>query len=151
MARKKVEKAHWTPDEKLRPLTGWQHDDDKHLIRERVAMTLDDAGLRRLQHEAAAVREKLAEARGKMDALKREMKPNADRERALIEAMVSGTLDEWREVYAYADEEAGVVYQYDPITKELLATRELETYERQRELDYDEEDEDHDAEDEGHA
>lgn len=147
MARKKIEKAHWTPDDSLRALTGYQSDEDRHLRRERVVIELDDAGLRKLQHEATAVREKLAESRTKLAELKAAMKPLTDRERIIIEAMLSGTLDEYRDVYEYADEKAGLVYQYDPETKQKLGERELEAWERQHELDYDADDEGQESDD----
>ena len=136
MARKKVEKAHWTPDEKLRPLMGREDDDDQHLKRERVVLTLDDAGLRKMQHEIVAVREELAPLKNQAEALKRQMKEKQDREKALMEAMVAGTLTEWRQVYAYANDAEQLVQLYDPIEKTLIATRALAHYERQMEFDY---------------
>lgn len=136
MARKKIEKAHWTPDETLRPLTGNDDDDDQHLRRERVVLTLDDAGLRKMQHEIVALREALAPLRNQADEIKRQMKEKQDREKSLLEAMVSGTLTEWREVYAYANDAEQTVLLYDPSDKTLLATRELWHSERQMEFDY---------------
>lgn len=136
MARKKIAKAHWTPDESLRPLTGHESEDDEHLRRERVVRVLDDAGLRQVQHEIVTTREQLKTLRTQLDALKFEMKEPATREKLLLEAMVSGTLEEWREVYAYANDAEQTVEQYDPATKQLLATRLLAHYERQMEFDY---------------
>lgn len=136
MARKKVEKAHWTPNESLRPLAGHEDEDDQHLRRERVELTLDDAGLRKMQHEIVAVREALAPLRNQAEQIKRQMKEKQDREKALLEAMVSGTLTEWREVYAYADDAEQTVHLYDPADKTLIATRELGHHERQMEFDY---------------
>lgn len=136
MARKKIEKAHWTPDETLRPLTYHMNEDDDHLNRERVTLTLDDAGLRKLQHEIVAVREALAPLRDQLDQIKRQMKEKQGREQLLVEAMVAGTLTEWREVYAYANDAEQIVFLYDAHTKELLGERVLSHHERQMEFDY---------------
>jgi uncharacterized membrane-anchored protein YhcB (DUF1043 family) len=153
MARKKVEKAHWMPEAEagvtLRPLTGYRNDDDKHIRREEVAQVLSDADLRRVQHQVVAVRTTLAEKKAQIDALKNEMRPHLKDEADLMNALVTGTLTAYRDVYEYADDTAGVIHQYDPETKQLLATREMENWERQEEMDLD--DDDHDAEDEGHA
>lgn len=155
MARKKVEKAHWMPEQEpgttLRPLTGHRDPMDKHIRRNRVVIELDDAGLRKLQHEAAAVRVKLADARKKLAELKAAMKEPADRERQLLDAMVSGVLEEHRDLYEYADDAAGVVHQYDPATKEKIAEREIEPWEMQDEMDFEDQESEHDAEDEGNA
>jgi hypothetical protein len=137
MARKKIEKAHWTPNEKLRPLTGYDSDDDDHIRRERVTRTLDDAGLRKLQHEASEVRVSIAEAKREMEKAKAALRPLLDRERTLLDALVSGTLNEFRHVYAYADDEAQTVHLYDPETKAFLSTREIASWEMQQDMELD--------------
>lgn len=152
MGRKKVEKAHWTPDTTLRPLMGHRDPMDKHIRRESVALTLSDSDMRRVQHEAAQVRVTLGDMKGQIATLKNEMRPHADREALLLGALVSGTLEEYRDVYEYADDAAGTVLQYDPETKQLLATRPMESWERQDEMDFDgDQGSEHDAEDEGNA
>lgn len=65
----------------------------------------------------------------------------------MLDALVTGTLKTFRAVYAYADDEHGTVLQYDPDTKELLGTRELEPWERQSEMDLDADEEESESDD----
>ena len=147
MARKKIEKAHWTPDESLRALTGWQSDEDKHLRRCDVDIVLDDAAMHETRKQVTEVRASIATARHAVEEANRELKKYTSREETLVNALVSGVLTEVRDVYEYADDEAGVVHQYDPETKQKLAERPMDSWERQHEMDFDADDEsDDDAE-----
>ena len=64
---------------------------------------------------------------------------------------MTGVLCEMRDVYEYADDAAGVVHQYDPETKQKLAERELLSWERQGEMDFDAEADDDEGQDSDEA
>jgi hypothetical protein len=135
------------PDLPGRFIPGYE-DDQTHNGKVNIVMT--DTMLRRVADELKQVKASLDEYKQRIDAIKAESRDPSNRYRVLLDAISSGTLSEHRDVWRFADDEAGTVSLYDALNCELLETRAMERWERQENLDFqnDDEDDDQDEDDE---
>jgi len=135
MAKRKEKPT--VPDLPGRFIAGYE-DDKTTYTKVEIAMT--DTVLRRVADELKQVKVKLDEGKQKVDAIKAELREPQSRYTALLNAISTGTLSEDRNVWKFADDEAGTVTLYDAINCEPLQTRELDYWERQESLDLDDDD-----------
>ena len=108
-------------------------DGDETHAHEFVQIKLDDARLKTLAQEIRDITEKCGKAAEKVKAAKEEAKPLEQRRKLLFESIGSGTLEERRSVYKFANDDKGTVTLYDAETHEELQTRKAEYGEQQEE------------------
>lgn len=140
MARKKNEKAAVSrPDVPGRFVLGYSANDEGVHERERVEIEMDDARLKSVAGELRSLRPTLDELAVKVREAKEALAQQMRRHNQLVSAMETGTLTEERDVFIVANDMAEQVSIYDAKTHELLQTREMSYYERQ--VDMEEQDE----------
>jgi hypothetical protein len=142
MARKTRKPKH--PDRPGRFIAGYGDDET---CNERVDIVIDDAQLRKIADELKVLGAKAEEHRETIATAKEELRPVVSRQRLLTDALAKGALSERRLVFKFADDEKDTVALYDAeAPHELLQTREIEDWERQEEMDFEDEDSAEEAE-----
>jgi len=136
-AKKKVAKKKVTkrPDKPGRFIPGYGRNEESF---EQVALSITEAMLTKIAAELKELGALAHEKTEAMNELKAQLKPVVSRQRFLIASLASGTVEERREVFLFADDKKNEVALYDVKTHELLTTRALEDWERQESMDFDE-------------
>lgn len=109
---------------------------------ESVQIPVDGELLTRISHEMKSLAKSITDATKAVQDAKAVLSPLSARQRTLVDALSTGTLNDQRDIYQYADEEHRTVVIYDAHTGKQIAERELEMWELQEEaFDGDEEQE----------
>lgn len=132
------------PDLPGRFIPGYEDDKTSYT---KVEIVMTDPMLRRVADELKQVKTTLDEGKKKMDAIKAELRDPQSRYSALLNAISTGTLTEDRNVWKFADDAAGTITLYDALNCEPLQTRGIDFWERQENLNLDDDDYDDDDED----
>ena len=127
------------PNKPGRFIPGYEDDQTSN---EHVELPVSDAMLRQMADELKGLKVTLDEKKAELAKVKDTMREPESRYRELLEAISTGKLSEWRDVYRFADDEANTVALYDKDTLELIATREISSWERQQDMEFEDQDED---------
>lgn len=119
-----------------------QWDGEEVFRGESVQIPVDNDLLNRISDEMKSLAKSIADATKAVQEAKAALAPLSARQRTLVDALSTGTLNDSRDVFKYADEVNMTVVIYDAHTGKQIAERDLEMWERQEEaFDGDEEQE----------
>lgn len=123
------------PDKPGRFVKGYEDDGSSF---EHVNVAIEDGNLRRFADELRQATAEVEALKAEINAIKLKMDDPKRRADRLLRAITTGVLQDNRRVWKFADDEKGTMNLYDHTTYDLLEQREIESWERQEEITFEE-------------